>query len=172
MKTEIEKLTAVDLINDKRRNLKKIIDLPCAFEAFQLSALHIEFLGKLLYRLNPIVTTSWENDTKADVYFNKVVTELPSMQKYNQNMLRDNLRNGMIHNEIPKANLCLTETASQVINALQSTINIHAFFNDFDTACNEVIARLKQYEKDHPGALENDKKFPHLHITKTIKERI
>lgn len=166
MKTKIEKMNAVDLINDKRRNLKKIIDLPCAFEAFQLSALHIEFLGKLLYRLDPNITTSWENDKKAEVYFNKVVTELPSMQKYNQDMLRDNLRNGMIHNEVPKANLYLTEDEKQIITPLRSIINIHTLFNDFDAACNEVIKRLKQYERDHPNSLENDKKFPHLQITK------
>lgn len=166
MKTEIKKLTAVDLINDKRRNLKKIIDLPCAFEAFQLSALHIEFLGKLLYRLDPNVTTSWEKDNKkAEVYFNKVVSELPSMQKYNQEMLRNNLRNGLIHNEVPKANLYLTEDEKQIITPSRTTLNVHTFFSDFDAACNEVIKRLKQYEKDHPNALKNDKKFPRLQIT-------
>ena len=156
-------LTAIDLINDKRIKLKKIIDVQCPFEAFQLLALHIDFLGKLLHRLKPEVSTAWENDTPdAKRCFDSVCTQLPSMQKYDKNVLRDNLRNGMIHNEVPKAHLWLTHEAKQALDKIDIIININDFYEDFSKACDVIISKLKAYEQSEPGSLVKKKKFPRI----------
>jgi len=156
--------TAIDLIRDQRDNLKKIIDVGCPYEAFQLLALHIDFLGKLLHRLKPDVSTAWANDEpNARTCFENLV-QLPSMQKYDKDVLRNNLRNGMIHNEAPKAHLWLTHEAPQELTKDDIVININNIYSDYSLACDEIVKRLKDYEKEHPGSLMEDKKFPRIAI--------
>ncbi|MBO7501140.1 MAG: hypothetical protein J6T45_07305 [Fibrobacterales bacterium] len=156
--------TAIDLIRDQRDNLKKIIDVGCPYEAFQLLALHIDFLGKLLHRLKPDVSTAWANDEpNARTCFENLV-QLPSMQKYDKDVLRDNLRNGMIHNEAPKAHLWLTHTACQELSTADVVINIYNIYDDYSSACDEIIKRLEEYEKAYPNSLMKDKKFPRIVI--------
>ena len=163
-------LTAIDLINDKRIKLKKIMDIQCPIEAFQLLALHIDFLGKLLHRLKPEVSTAWGNNTPdAKKCFELVCTQLSSMQKYDKDILRDKLRNGMIHNEVPKADLWLTHEAKQVLDKNNIVININDIYVDFSAACDEVINKLNTYEKKQPGSLTNDEKFPKM-VIKGLKE--
>ena len=157
--------TAIKMIEDKKNNLKRIIDIGCQTEAFQLLALHIDFIGKLLHRLKPTVTVSWDkNRPDADECFKNVCNQLDSMCKYDEDILRDNLRNGMIHNECPKPGLTLTHTLQQKLNGKNKTINLNDFYSDFCKACNDVIKMLNDYEKSYPGSLKTNKKFPRLII--------
>ena len=57
-----EILNAIVLIKNKRDALQKIISVGLPYEAFQILALHIDFLGKLLHRLKPEVTAAWVKD--------------------------------------------------------------------------------------------------------------
>ena len=82
------------------------------------------------------------------------------MQKYDKNVLRDNLRNGMIHNEVPKAshyNFAIFTTFG-----FFTSININDFYEDFSKACDVIISKLKAYEQSEPGSLVKKKKFPRI----------
>ena len=163
-------LNAIDLIKGKRDSLQKIISIGCPFEAFQLLALHIDFLGKLLHRLKPEVTTAWEKDKPdAKTCFDAVCTQLSSMAKYDKDILRDNLRNGMIHNEAPKPHLWLTHEDKQTLDQEDIVININDIYSDFRQACDDAIKMLKTYEHSHPGSLASDKKFPRI-ILKDLEQ--
>ena len=153
----------IELIDNKRKSLKKIIDAGFPYEAFQLLALHIDFLGKILHRLKPDVTVAWEADRPdAKTCFGAVCSQLKSMAKYDIDVLRDKLRNGMIHNEAPKAHLWLTHEDVQILDKEDIIININDIFSDFSIACDDVIKMLETYESSHPNSLANDKKFPRI----------
>lgn len=161
----IEIHTAIDMINDKKKNLKTIIDAGCQMEAFQLLALHIDFLGKLLHRLQPTVTVAWDkNRPDASECFRNVCNKLDSMTKYDENKLRDNLRNGMIHNEMPKDGIILTHAEKQNLKGNTITINLYDLYNDFCEACDDVIQMLNEYNKSYPNSLIKDKKFPKIPV--------
>lgn len=156
-------MNAIDLINSKRENLKKIISADLPFEAFQIMALHIDFLGKLLHRLKPEVTAAWEKDKPdAKTCFDAVCTQLKSMSKYDKEILRNNLRNGLIHNGVPKVHLWLTHNKAQVLDKEVILININDIYSDYCLACDDVINMLESYEKMHPNSLATDKKFPRI----------
>ena len=158
MQTKVDIHTAIDMIEDKRTNLKKIISIGCQMEAFQLLALHLDFLGKILHRLNTNVTVEWEKDKPdAKTCFNLVCTQINSMNKYNSDILRDN---GMIHNEIPKNGLTLTHSMSQNLLNTNAVINLYDLYSDFCSACDDIIQKLNDYEKQFPSSLSTNKKFP------------
>lgn len=166
MQTKVDIHTAIDMIEDKRTNLKKIISIGCQMDAFQLLALHLDFLGKILHRLNTNVTVEWENDKPdAKTCFNLVCTQINSMKKYNSDILRDNLRNGMIHNEIPKKGLTLTHNIPQNLSNTNAVINLNDLYSDFCSACDDVIQKLNDYEKQFPSSLTTNKKFPKTTVT-------
>lgn len=161
---KIEVHDAIFMINDKKRNLKKIIDSGCYWESFQLLGLHIDFLGKLLHRIKPESSAEWCKDTPdADKCF-KNALQLQTLKKYNSDILRDNLRNGMIHNEYPKTGLTLTDSFIQNLNNNNCTINIFNLYEDFCGACDEVLNKLQELENKEPGCLKNNPKYPHYKV--------
>ena len=158
------RLNAIDLLDDKRRHLKTIIDANCPYEALQILAIDIEFMGRLIDRINPAVSAPWSVNRK-EASFENVCTHMDSMKKYNAKILQDQLRNGLVHQGVPKNSLWLTDVATQKLDSDSYTIiNIHTIFTDFSSACDELIALLQTYNKNYPNALDSDPKFPHLTI--------
>lgn len=160
----MEYINVIQLLDNKRKGLKKIIDADCPYEALQLISLHIEFMGKILDRLKPTVSAAWAVNRK-ETTFRNVCTELSAMNKYDYRILQVQLRNGMVHNGCPKENLLLTHTASQTLNATgKIVLNINTMYEDFSSACDELIARLVEYDKEHPADLDTNPKFPRLSV--------
>ena len=163
-KTPMKNMTAIDLLNDKRNHLKTIIDANVPYEALQLIALHIEFMGKLLDRLDSKITATWASN-RNEHSFENVCSQLSSMKKYNPSLLQDQLRNGLVHNGVPKENLLLTHHAPQSLDESGKVIlNINTLYADFSTACDELIAKLEKYDNDYPNSLMTESKFPHLSV--------
>lgn len=136
MQTNIDIHTAIDMIEDKRNNLEKIIKIGCRMEAFHLIATYIDFIGKLLHRLKPDVTADWEKDKPdATTCFNIACSQINSLNKYDSDILRDKLRNGLIHNEIPKPGLTLTHDMPQNLKSSNVVINLNCLYSDFSDAC-------------------------------------
>ena len=125
------------------------------FLAFNLICSGIEFLGKCL-------KFDYINEfDDGNSYFKKAIKELfPEKYQRLENVLWDDLRNGMIHILLPKSKIGLSEKSHDKTNLVsrqnhpyeqnsQHILFIEYFYDDFTEACNKVMAQkhglMKQY---------------------------
>jgi hypothetical protein len=150
-KTETNKYTYVDDFIENHCNTVRDLSKSHAYISFSLICSGIEFLGKCLDETRDFNTFGAEIGR---TQFDNAITQLMPKYQHLQGTynLYTNMRNGMVHSLIPSKKYWLRESHNtnykhlseqQIQGRKRIVFIIDEFYKDFETACNEVIRRIR-----------------------------